>query len=1322
MATRLAASSVVSDLVPANVNDARAASLLERLGELAGIEPSYRNYFGAETVASPETTRAILAALGFDVDDAQGLKKTVAALESAPWRRRIDPVTIAMHGTVARIGIVSAEAPFPATIEWNLTEEHGRKHNGIWSRSAQPAVGERIIEDERRERRLFDLPPTLPLGYHRLEVHGFGQADFIVAPSRCYLPPAVAGGAKLWGVSAQLYGLRSQRNWGMGDFTDLRTLVTAAHGIGAAAVGVNPLHELDPHNPDAASPYSPSSRLHLNVAYLDVEAVPDFQDSRDAQRLASETAFVRRLRELRAAPLVDYGGVAACKRPVLELCYRSFRRRHLSARSERARAFWAFVAEGGEKLERLAIYEALREWIGYGEHSWSWETWPQGLRDPRSADVHAFATEQRERVEFFCYLQWNADLQLAGAASACSRMPVGLYRDLAVGVDGASAETWADPESLVRGVTVGAPPDALNVHGQNWGLLPFHPMVLRKRGFAPFVALIRANMRHAGALRIDHAMSLQRLFWIPAGRSASEGAYVRYPLAELLALVALESERNRCLVIGEDLGTVPEGFRERLQWSRIFSYRLLYFERDHDGAFKPPDEYPPLALVSTGTHDLPTLPGFWKGEDLLLRARLALLRSDTSLDQEQRLRQHERAALIAALLKDGDVAHALAERLRIAEANASAEDLRQLVEAAYHFLAKSRSRLLMASLEDVLGVLEQSNVPGTTSEHPNWRRKLPMEVEALARDERVTNFAAALHNERALSAPPTVPSATYRLQFHGGFRFTDAQRIVPYLHALGISHVYASPIFAARPGSTHGYDVVDHAALNPELGTRADFEDFVAELHRSAMGLVVDFVPNHTGIGAENPWWQDVLEWGRASPYAAFFDIDWNPAQRALRGKLLLPFLGAPYGDVLERGELRLAFDSSGGTFALIYEDQRFPLAPHTYASVLRFAADAAALRREPAAEAELRALCWSFERCLPKRGATVDVLRQHAGEAKRRLTLASRAAAIAQALEDALKRLAGKPGAPSSFEELHRLVLAQHYRPAFWRVALDEINYRRFFDINDLAGLRMEVAECFALVHRFVFRLIEDGLVQGLRIDHVDGLYDPKAYTTLLRIRAAALDYPLYLIVEKILARHESLRDDWLVAGTTGYEFLNAVNGLFVDAQSERRMEAMYRAFTAERRTFEEILAESKRLIMDVNLASELEVLANQLDRIAQTDRRSSDLTRVVLRDALADVIEAFPVYRTYVDGDGASAEDRRYLDWALAQARKRTSALDLNVFTFLEAILSTDATRDPRSRYRMRDVVHFAMKFQQYTAPVMAKAYEDTAFYRYARLISLN
>ena len=586
-----------------------------------------------------------------------------------------------------------------------------------------------------------------------------------------------------------------------------------------------------------------------------------------------------------------------------------------------------------------------------------------------------------------------------------------------------------------------------------------------------------------------------------------------------------------------------------------------------------------------------------------------------------------------------------------------------------------------------------------------------------------------------MNNPEPVPTATYRLQFNRGFTFRDAAALVPYLAALGISHCYASPYLRARPGSMHGYDIVDHNSLNPEIGTAEDYEMFVGELHRHGMGQILDIVPNHMGVmGSDNAWWLDVLENGEASEYAEFFDIDWSPIKDELKGKVLIPVLEDQYGNVLERGDLKLAFDVERGEFSILYYQHRFPIDPSEYPRILNARWERLQETRGATHEhfLELQSIVTAFNH-LPKRNGGLApekrVERNQEKEVqKRRLaSLCGRSREIREFLLGNVETSNGNPDAPQSFEELHELIKAQAFRLAQWRVAADDINYRRFFDINELAALRMENAAVFSKTHRVVLELIAQGKVNGLRIDHPDGLYDPRKYLRQLRdefVGKPAREEkggPVYVVVEKILTGEERLRPDWPVQGTTGYEVANLINGLFVDPAAASKMERIYRAFTGRREEYPDLVYTCKKLILKVALASELSVLANLLSRIALSNRHTCDFTLNSLRSALGEIIASFPVYRTYVSDGDVSDEDRRLVELAVAGGRKRSNAADLTVFDFIQRILLLEVNGAQSGCYK-RAVTRFSMKFQQLTAAVMAKGLEDTAFYRYHRLVSLN
>ena len=615
--------------------------------------------------------------------------------------------------------------------------------------------------------------------------------------------------------------------------------------------------------------------------------------------------------------------------------------------------------------------------------------------------------------------------------------------------------------------------------------------------------------------------------------------------------------------------------------------------------------------------------------------------------------------------------------------------------------------------------------------------------------------------------PMRVPRATYRLQLGPGLSFDDAADIANYIAALGISDVYTSPFFETSSQGSHGYDVADHGRLRAELGGEEGFARFADALKRLELGLLVDVVPNHMGIAqARNAWWQDVLEYGAASPHAVAFDIDWSPVKRELADKVLLPILGNQYGAVLDAGELRL--EREGGRFRVRYYETVLPISPRSYTRILSHGLDTVdkALGVEHPAGLELKSLVTWFA-TLPLQ---LDAVRRaSADEGCRRLdALLRESADIRDFVDASVAYFNGTPGNPRSFDPLDALLGEQVYRLAFWRVAGEEINYRRFFDINELAAIRMEVPRVFAAAHRLLFRLIRDGIVTGLRIDHPDGLYRPAEYFRRLQ-RGALLEVchgifrganagewrdqdvlarydplhasgavpaqPFYIVAEKILAPGEPLPETWAVAGTTGYEFLNLLNGIFVDRTNARAIDQLYARVLRTRPSFSDIVYESKRLIMDTAMASELNMLAHRLNRISERHRSSRDFTLGSLRRALREIIAAFPVYRTYLGDDegteagsggkGPSAQanerDREYIARAVAVAKRRTPTVDASIYDWIQEILSlrTPAGAD---EYDRAERVDFVMRFQQMTGPTTAKGFEDTSLYRYNRLAALN
>jgi 4-alpha-glucanotransferase len=661
----------------------------------------YHDALGVERIVPAATREAFIAALA--TEEEHGI---------AP------PTRILREGDLVTIDVTLEAEHWSDDVLWTISDERGAVKAGTVPLRDTPVLRFFQRGAATYDTRRVTLPFTVTPGLYRvtLDVRTYGHAgvNLIVAPRRAYLARAQA---RSWGIAIQLYALRSARNWGIGDFTDLGRMCGIAADAGATLVGINPLHASHRSDPEAASPYAPTSRRFLNWLAIDVEALHEANDPDVQHYIASVSDD---LEALRAKPLVDYTGVAMVKAPALKLCFAVL----AGARIE---SFNAFAAAGGEALSRFAIHEALV--ARYGRNA---AAWPDDVRAGEPDAIAAFARTEARAIEFSMYLQWCAAEQLHAVSVAAKARGVQLYRDLAVGVESGGAEAWAAPE-YVTSASVGAPADLLNTQGQDWGLPPVSPTALERNAYGAFAALLADNMREAGALRIDHAMSLMRLFWIPRGGKPVDGAYVRYPFDELLGILVRESWRMRCSVIGEDLGTVPDGFRERMAANNILSYRILLFERGDGGTFLAPDAYPELALAATGTHDLPPLAGWIEGSDIAIQERLGTIDAG-SAERERDARGRDVAQLRDALRGHADLAD-----------DAGTDDL---VLAAHRYLARSPARIVMLRVEDALGEREPVNVPGTNTEYPNWRRKLPVDLEMIASDGRLERFAAALRELR----------------------------------------------------------------------------------------------------------------------------------------------------------------------------------------------------------------------------------------------------------------------------------------------------------------------------------------------------------------------------------------------------------------------------------------------------------------------------------------------------------------------------------------------------------------------------------------------
>ena len=716
------------------------APTLDQLAQQYGIGQAYHDYRGELKAFSTATRIALLRAMGVDPDS---LLDQQASATNPPGDAAVSfpRVLVLQQGQPVILEIAAPSLVGDALIAWTLLTEDGATESGT------SGIGELSRQEGRpsdNKAWTWNVPLTRApdTGYHRLSVR-LGSSEevwvrLIVAPAQCYSPAALQKRRRLWGITLQLYTLRSSGNWGIGDFGDLMEVIELAAPLGCGLIGLNPLHALFPAEPEHMSPYSPSSRRFLNPLYISLPRIPEAQACRPLQ-LFLQNESADELTRIRATSNVDYVAVAALKLRWLRILHQEFRQHCLTTDSERAQSFRQFVAQGGEALHLHAVFDALHLYLKQlNVATGGWPTWPAAYRDPRSAEVVQFVAEYEAEVQLHLYMQWLAAEQLSATQALAGQqgMTLGLYGDVAVGVSAGGSETWSNPRLYVTEAAIGAPPDPLALKGQDWGIPPQSPFELARQGFEPFIAMLRHNMRSVGALRLDHVMALFRLWWVPRGFVATDGAYVHYPLADLMRLLCLESNRNRCLVIGEDLGTVPDAVREAMQRHAVAHYKVLLFEKASDGTFKSPAEYDYCSLAAVTTHDLPTFRGWWEAADIEIADRLNLYPDATvrALVAESRAadRRHLMSALVGAGLWCWQTHEAVPSYSHA------------LMRAVHLYLALSNAELAVVQIEDLAGMTEPINVPGTYLEHPNWQRKVSHAATAIFGREDVREMLDAL--------------------------------------------------------------------------------------------------------------------------------------------------------------------------------------------------------------------------------------------------------------------------------------------------------------------------------------------------------------------------------------------------------------------------------------------------------------------------------------------------------------------------------------------------------------------------------------------------
>jgi 4-alpha-glucanotransferase len=722
--------------------------LLQQLVEMRGIETQYVDAWGKPATIAESSKAKLLNTLGYDTSSDEKIQSQITQDIKSVWLSPLNPVQVVRNtqeiNLAVRLPIELVNDDHTLTV----TCENGDVLTHQFTPVDQEMTTMAHIDDVEFHEYVVTLPLDLPLGYHDVALSAdddeFARSRLIVAPEACYTPNEIKEGKKIWGLSVQLYCVRSEKNWGIGDFSDLALLIEKAAGVGADFIGLNPIHALYPANPNACSPYGPSSRRWLNYLYIDVTAIDGYDDA-SVQTVVNSDEFKATLEHARNVEHVDYEAVAHVKLAALKAVFDVYDAKYLRKSTKQNKAFKAFVEAGGESLDMLAVYDALQSHLkAEGKDSWGWPVFPQEYKDYYNPAVAKFKSANEQDVKFYLFLQWIAaqQLELASNKATDAGMTIGLYRDLAVGVSEGSAEIWGNKDLYCTGASVGAPPDILGPLGQNWGLPPMDPRKLYEQGYQPIIDLFASNMASSGSLRIDHVMALLRLWWVVKGDNAKDGGYVYYPVDDLLGILALESHRNQSLVIGEDLGTVPEEIRSKLADNGVYSYRVFFFEQAEDGGFFSPSHYPVQSMSTLTTHDMPTLIGYWHCLDLELGKEIGLYPTEEILQTLYADRHENKQAILDTLHGHGSIGDNVGRDVNHTGMN------RELNNGMQVHMAGGSSALLSLQLEDWLEMDKPVNIPGTFDEYPNWRRKLTENIESMFDRHDINELASKLTHAR----------------------------------------------------------------------------------------------------------------------------------------------------------------------------------------------------------------------------------------------------------------------------------------------------------------------------------------------------------------------------------------------------------------------------------------------------------------------------------------------------------------------------------------------------------------------------------------------
>jgi 4-alpha-glucanotransferase len=759
--------------------------LINELAELCGIVPEYWDIFGKKHITPHKTKKAILRAMKLNIDSVEDIVKEINNRKRRPWQNVTEPVHIKSVNdqpfTIPVYIPLNKAEEAELTISWSIEQEDTPEspltplfqrgaegdHKGdpgefsakadIFTLSGNDltVLEEQWIDDRRYIKAELSDTTQRDIGYYRIDIecrhskHIFPKeknivqkrSRLIITPDTCYIPPELEKG-RTWGFSVNLYAIRSSENWGIGDFSDLKRIVEWIGHLKGGFIGINPLHALPNTKPYGMSPYSPISRLFKNFIYLDVAHIPEVVDSEDIQKVITSERFSKALHNLRTADLIDYEKTASLKEKILRMAFDYFYEIHYTGDTERSREFKKYISEQGTSLESFATFMALYQHMKKLKNIYTWQEWDEKYHMLSNKAVQGFIKKHTREVLYHQYLQWLIDTQLEHVfhETKIQEMPVGLYYDLAIGSIGGGSDAWSFHDVIAVDADAGAPPDDFSPNGQNWGFPPLSPEKLRESAYELFIQTMRNNMKYGGALRIDHALGLFRLFWIPHGMVPKEGTYVSFPAEDLLRIIALESVRNKTVVIAEDLGTIGENMRETLERFHMLSYRLFYFERNYpDPSFSSPETYPALALCAITTHDLPTIYGYWAGQDLKVKQQLDMFPNEKLLRRQTKERERDKALMLSTLETQGILPHDIPSN-----PNIIAHMTQELCLSIYHYLALTPCKLLLVSLDDIIGTLNQQNMPGTLDEHPNWMQKTPLTLDELKKDRRFIDLSEML--------------------------------------------------------------------------------------------------------------------------------------------------------------------------------------------------------------------------------------------------------------------------------------------------------------------------------------------------------------------------------------------------------------------------------------------------------------------------------------------------------------------------------------------------------------------------------------------------